>query len=150
MFLLILETIGTQELILIAIVALIILGPRKLPQMAKTIGKTMAEFRSATNQFKETWEKEVALEEEVSTIKGELNSIVSDPASDVVVASSGGSAFAVTRSEIPTPEIRELSPEKAAELFKNQPVEKIAPTEEVIPDSEVSEETTPGGKNTWL
>jgi Tat protein translocase TatB subunit len=62
MFLFIFESIGTSELLLIGVVALIFLGPRKLPQMARTIGKSMAEFRKATNEFKSTWEREVDLE----------------------------------------------------------------------------------------
>lgn len=69
MYLLILESIGTSELVLIGIVALIIFGPRKLPQMAKTLGKMMAEFRSATNEFKTTWQKEASFEEESNQIK---------------------------------------------------------------------------------
>ncbi|MEP6902994.1 MAG: Sec-independent protein translocase protein TatB [Actinomycetota bacterium] len=52
-----------QELIFIGIIALIIFGPRKLPQMARTIGKAMAEFRKATSDFKETWEKEIDFDE---------------------------------------------------------------------------------------
>ena len=62
MFLFIFESIGTSELLLIGVIALIFLGPRKLPQMARTIGKSMAEFRRATNEFKSTWEREVDLE----------------------------------------------------------------------------------------
>jgi len=52
-----------QELILIGAIALIVFGPRKLPQMARTAGKMMAEFRKATSDFKETWEREVDFEE---------------------------------------------------------------------------------------
>ena len=69
MFLLIFESIGTSELILICVVALIFLGPRKLPQIAKTIGKTMSEFRNATNEFKQTWEREVNFEEETNALR---------------------------------------------------------------------------------
>ena len=69
MYLFILESIGTSELILIGIVALLIFGPRKLPQMAKTIGKMMAEFRGATNEFKTTWQREASFEEEANQIK---------------------------------------------------------------------------------
>ena len=64
MFLLIFESIGTSELILIGIVALMFLGPRKMPEYARKIGKMMNEFRSTTNEFKETWQKEVNFEEE--------------------------------------------------------------------------------------
>src|SRR5687768_1647174 len=69
MFLLILESIGTPELILIGIIALIFLGPRKLPQIARTIGKTMADFRSTTNEFKSTWEREVNFEVETEALR---------------------------------------------------------------------------------
>lgn len=62
MYLLILESIGTSELIMIGIVALIIFGPRKLPDMMRSFGKAMAEFKRSTNEFKQSWEKEVDLE----------------------------------------------------------------------------------------
>ena len=74
MYLFIFESIGTQELILIGIVALIFLGPRKLPQIAKKIGKTLADFRSTTSEFKETWQREVNFEEEEEAIRtGDLS-----------------------------------------------------------------------------
>lgn len=70
MFLLfILESLGTAELILIGIVALIFLGPRKLPSIARTIGKTVADLRNTTNEFKATWEREVNFEEETKALR---------------------------------------------------------------------------------
>jgi len=63
MSLLIFESIGMSELILIGIVALIIFGPRKLPQIARKAGKTMNDLRKVTGDFKETWQKEVDLSE---------------------------------------------------------------------------------------
>ncbi|MGE3466811.1 MAG: Sec-independent protein translocase protein TatB [Pyrinomonadaceae bacterium] len=68
MYLFILESIGTSELILIGIVALIFLGPRKLPEIARKAGKIMTEFRGTANEFKQTWEKEVNLEEETKAL----------------------------------------------------------------------------------
>lgn len=68
MFLFIFESIGTSELILVGIVALIFLGPRKLPQMARKMGKMMAEFRGTANEFKETWAREVNFEEEAKLL----------------------------------------------------------------------------------
>jgi len=44
---------GMSELILILIIALIVIGPRKLPEVAKALGKGYAEFRKALNEFKE-------------------------------------------------------------------------------------------------
>ena len=69
MFLLIFESIGTQELVLIGIVALMFLGPRKLPEYAKKIGRLMAEFRSTTSDFKETWQRELNFEEEAKALR---------------------------------------------------------------------------------
>lgn len=61
-YLFILESIGTSELLMIGLIALIIFGPRKLPEIIRTIGKTMGEFRRSTDEFKRTWQKEVDFE----------------------------------------------------------------------------------------
>jgi Tat protein translocase TatB subunit len=63
LYLFILESIGTSELLMIGLIALIIFGPRKLPEMIRMIGKTMAEFRRSTDEFKRTWQKEVDFED---------------------------------------------------------------------------------------
>jgi len=60
--LLFLEFLGTSELLVIAAVALLLFGPRKLPDIGRTIGKSLAEFKRASDDFKRTWEYEVELE----------------------------------------------------------------------------------------
>jgi Tat protein translocase TatB subunit len=62
LFLFIGESLGLQELIFIGIFALIIFGPRKLPQMARKLGNVVAELRRVTSEFKSNWEKEVDFE----------------------------------------------------------------------------------------
>jgi len=62
-FLLILESLGSTELVFILIMALVFFGPRKLPQISRSLGKNLAEFRRASEDFKRTWEKEVNLED---------------------------------------------------------------------------------------
>ena len=52
-------TLGGPELFLILVVALIIFGPRKLPEIGKSMGRMMAEFRKASNEFRQTIESEV-------------------------------------------------------------------------------------------
>jgi TatA/E family protein of Tat protein translocase len=61
-FLLILESLGSTELLFILVMALVFFGPRKLPQISRSLGKSLAEFRRASDDFKRTWEREVAME----------------------------------------------------------------------------------------
>ena len=61
--LLVFEFIGTSELMIIAVVALIIFGPRKLPDLGRSLGRSLAEFKRASEDFKRTWEYEVELEQ---------------------------------------------------------------------------------------
>ena len=49
--------IGMPELLLILGLALIVLGPKKLPELAKTLGKGLAEFRRATDELKDEFRK---------------------------------------------------------------------------------------------
>ncbi len=55
-------TLGGPEIILILVLALIIFGPRKLPEIGKSMGRMLAEFRKASNDFKRTLEDEVDAE----------------------------------------------------------------------------------------
>jgi Tat protein translocase TatB subunit len=55
-------TLGGPELFLIFVVALIVFGPRKLPEIGKSLGKMMSEFRRASNEFRNTIESEVESE----------------------------------------------------------------------------------------
>lgn len=56
-------TLGGPELLLILVIALIVFGPRKLPEMGRSLGKMMLEFRRASNEFKRTVEDEVDAEQ---------------------------------------------------------------------------------------
>ena len=61
-FLLVFEFLGTTELLVIAVVALVLFGPRKLPEIGRTVGKAIGEFKRASDDFKRTWEYEVEIE----------------------------------------------------------------------------------------
>jgi TatA/E family protein of Tat protein translocase len=62
-FLLILESLGSTELVFILVMALVFFGPRKLPQISRSLGKNLAEFRRASEDFKRTWDREATLED---------------------------------------------------------------------------------------
>lgn len=55
--------LGMPELIVIAIIALFIFGPRKLPGLMGSLGKSLAEFKRASNDLKNTLDEEIRLEE---------------------------------------------------------------------------------------
>ena len=55
-------TLGGPELLLILVLALIVFGPRKLPEIGKSMGKMLAEFRKASHEFQRTIEDEVEAE----------------------------------------------------------------------------------------
>jgi TatA/E family protein of Tat protein translocase len=57
-------SIGMPELIIIFVIALIIFGPRKLPELGKSLGKSLAEFKRASNELKSTLEEEIRVEEQ--------------------------------------------------------------------------------------
>jgi sec-independent protein translocase protein TatA len=52
--------LGWQETVFIFVLALLVFGPKKLPELGKTIGKAMTEFRRASSELRSTWDREMA------------------------------------------------------------------------------------------
>jgi Tat protein translocase TatB subunit len=120
-------------LIFIGVIALIIFGPRKLPQLARTVGKAMADFRRTTNEFKETWEKEVDFEEFKE--EGRIKQIA--PA-EKTIAKNGGSAI---QSQLEAPEVKEI---------RGVDFESFLPKETNRIETEKQTEKTLTEKQNWL
>jgi len=78
--------LGWQETIFIFVFALLIFGPKKLPELGKTIGKAMTEFRRASSELRGTWDREMAsmeretesLRETTQKIENEISQSTSD------------------------------------------------------------------------
>ena len=69
-------SIGMPELVLIFVVALLVFGPKKLPEIGKSIGKGLAEFKRASDELKKTIEQEIEQgKNEVSTVREQVASI---------------------------------------------------------------------------
>jgi TatA/E family protein of Tat protein translocase len=63
-------TIGTQEVFIIFLLALVLFGPKKLPEIGRTVGKALSEFRRASNELKATFDRELSnLEAETKELK---------------------------------------------------------------------------------
>jgi sec-independent protein translocase protein TatA len=62
-----LGSIGMPELIIIFIIALVIFGPRKLPELGRSLGKSLAEFKRASNELRSTLEEEIRIDEQKTT-----------------------------------------------------------------------------------
>jgi sec-independent protein translocase protein TatA len=56
--------IGMPELIIIMVIALIIFGPRKLPELGRSIGRSLNEFKRASNELRSTLDEEIRVEEQ--------------------------------------------------------------------------------------
>jgi TatA/E family protein of Tat protein translocase len=118
------ESLGMQELIMIGVIALIIFGPRKLPQIARTIGKTMAEFRKATNEFRSTWDK----------------------------TPSAANSISKSSSAVALPEVRALEESDFGKMaLKSQPVQNAEPDDTSKGDTNEEEAAEPRTtKRDWL
>ncbi len=71
--------LGWQETVFIFVLALLIFGPKKLPELGKTIGKAITEFRRASTELKSTWEREMSnLERENQSLREVTSNVQSE------------------------------------------------------------------------
>jgi len=66
--------IGLPEMILIFVVALLIFGPKKLPEIGRSLGKTLKGFQEASKEFQDEFKKEVEKVEETVSMNAQLES----------------------------------------------------------------------------
>ncbi len=118
-------TLGGPELFLIFVVALIVFGPRKLPEIGKSLGKMMGEFRRASNDFRSTIESEVEAEKIRDSLRIEPPSVEPVSPSRALPADTGGA-----------------SPEAAPAAAHEGAPEEKAPVVEPVAEA-VSRDTTP-------
>ncbi len=122
-YLFILESIGTSELLLIGLVALIVFGPRKLPELARMFGKARNEFRRTTDDFKETWMREVNIESQEKQIETEL--ITEDSIQRNIIS---------VKNEITAPEIKDVSQADFQRSFSPQEISIPEKTSDSVND----------------
>jgi sec-independent protein translocase protein TatA len=84
-------SLGLPEIAFIFILALLIFGPKKLPEIGRTVGKGVAEFRKATNELKRTLNTELALEETPEPPQLRARRLETEPVAEPVTGSVTGS-----------------------------------------------------------
>ena len=147
MFLLIFESLGTSELILIGIVALIFLGPRRLPEIARKMGKMMNEFRSTANEFKETWQREVDFEEEQKALRLDLIEEETEKPTPVARENS----ILPSSEPVAAPEIRQIDKEQFEALRNSTEATNGQESHAITPGPEPEEEPDLlSDKRNWL
>jgi TatA/E family protein of Tat protein translocase len=141
MYLLILDSLGSTELLVILGAALIFFGPRKLPQLSRQLGKSLSEFRRASEDFKRTWEREVNLDNLENDAEPDATSSILDKATEKIRAAREAAALdsagVSATAETVAPSITPVDPALV------QPRESASATEpEVSP--------TASAKHEWL
>jgi Tat protein translocase TatB subunit len=138
--LLILESLGSTELVFILVMALVFFGPRKLPQLSRSLGKNLADFRRASEDFKRTWDREVNLEETGGAgananragLLEQNSSLENEPANN----------------SLQTPTIGTIAPDRV--IARHAPGAAAIASSDHIDIEAVTEETKHSPKSDWL
>jgi TatA/E family protein of Tat protein translocase len=138
-YLFILDSLGSTELLVILGAALIFFGPRRLPQLSRQLGKSLSEFRRASDDFKRTWEREVNLESYDKGVEPDYTSSILDKATEKIRAAREAAAL-------------ETGPASTAAVAPAvAPVDPtlVQPHDPAL-ESEPTPPNQPGGKHEWL
>jgi sec-independent protein translocase protein TatA len=107
--------LGFPELIMIFVIALLVFGPKKLPELGKSLGKGLKEFKKATDELKSTWD------EQLKEVEKSVNEVKTTVTKDLPTASSIKEQFysaydtkpATPVIEIPAVEVPAETPKEA-------------------------------------
>ena len=137
MVLLILESLGSTELVFILIMALVFFGPRKLPQISRSLGKNLAEFRRASEDFKRTWDREANLEDN------------GDATATPLTGQSSILNPEMTGRPLQAPSIASVSPDQVI-ARQTAGANKLPASDETSDFESVADEPKHSPKNDWL
>ena len=100
-------SLGLPELMMIFIVALIVFGPKRLPEIGRTLGKALGEFKKATDDLKSTIEREVRVEElkEIRQIPSTIAASLMNPPAETVSRAEPVPVEVMAQAENVTPPV---------------------------------------------
>ena len=148
--------LGWPEILIILVIALIIFGPRKLPELGKTLGNALAQFRRASEDFKRTWEEEV--ETEKRKLEAPFKSLDEPYKSAYTNADSSASEYSSSYGDEPSSSVAQEessqpwsqestleTPQTASTIEENVETAHAVPT--ITPDSQAVPRQT---KRDWI
>lgn len=94
-------SLGYPELIIIFVVALIVFGPRKLPELGRSLGKSLSEFKRASLELRSTLDDEIRMEDRRAAAA--TPQVPAGPAPSTPLGDDGGTGDAVNPDVTPTP-----------------------------------------------
>ena len=109
--------IGMPELVLIFLVALLVFGPKKLPELGRSLGRGIAEFKRASDDLKRTIEDEIEQgKQHVSAVQDEVSSVRQQAGElrNTIASSAAGSAAGSAAASVAAAPAGEASPEGTA------------------------------------
>lgn len=93
--------LGFPELIIIFVVALVVFGPRKLPELGRSLGKSLSEFKRASNELRSTLDDEIRLEDRRAASVSQPPAVA--PAPSTPLGDDGGTGDVVNVPVDPVP-----------------------------------------------
>ena len=127
-------SIGMPELIIIFVIALIIFGPRKLPELGRSLGKSIGEFKRASNDLRSTLEEEIKVEEsrapETTATESAASLPIGKAASTATVTPPADATSAEEPITLPTTETTPPASATAAEEPRTSPAAETTPPSE--------------------
>jgi len=111
--------LGFSEMLVIFVIALLVFGPKKLPELGKSLGKGIREFRKATNELKSTWEDQVRdIKAPLDDVKRDIHEMGQDIKTDLY------KSIEAEHSETPAQQTHD-SPKTAEPTESNAPKEHV-------------------------
>jgi TatA/E family protein of Tat protein translocase len=103
-------SIGMPELVIILVIALIIFGPRKLPELGRSLGRSLGEFKKASNELRSTLEEEVRIEEQ----KDQRAKMEAEQSSAIDAAKTGSPSAETATTDSSDPTVSRANSSKPA------------------------------------
>jgi TatA/E family protein of Tat protein translocase len=94
--------LGFPELIIIFVVALVVFGPRKLPELGRSLGKSLSEFKRASNELRSTLDDEIRLEDRRAASAAQPPAVAAAPSTRL--GDDGGTSDAVNADAVSAPD----------------------------------------------